>query len=226
MDDLPEQQIVPPREAARLLADMLTELANGNAVSLMALQAELTTQQVADLLGVSRPYLVTILYDGKIPTGESATGVVSRWPTCCATRTSRMRRDPSGRRSPDRGSRSTRALRRLIARVHRRLRRQRPLPGAGPRSSDPRSAAQVIVTSNTRDFPANALEPFGIEAQDPDVCILGLIDLDPGSVVTVVHQQQKDLVRSPTTLPALLDLLERQGLAQAVAVLRGLLLVD
>lgn len=52
------------------------------------------------------------------------------------------------------------------------------------------------------------------------------LGLDPGSVVTVVHQQQKYLVRSPTTLPVLLDLLERQGLAPAVAVLNGLLLND
>lgn len=66
MDEPSEQQIVLPRQAARLLADMLTELANGNAVSLVPLQAELTTQQAADLLGVSRPYLVTLLEDGKI----------------------------------------------------------------------------------------------------------------------------------------------------------------
>lgn len=66
MDDPAEQQIVLPREAARLLADMLAELANGNAVSLVPLQAELTTQQAADLLGVSRPYLVALLEEGRI----------------------------------------------------------------------------------------------------------------------------------------------------------------
>lgn len=66
MDDPVEQQIVLPRGAARLLADMLVELANGNAVSLVSLQAELTTQQAADLLGVSRPYLVALLEEGKI----------------------------------------------------------------------------------------------------------------------------------------------------------------
>jgi len=66
MDDPSEQQIVIPREAARLLADMLAELANGKAVSLVPLQAELTTQQAADLLGVSRPYLVALLEEGQI----------------------------------------------------------------------------------------------------------------------------------------------------------------
>lgn len=89
-----------------------------------------------------------------------------------------------------------------------------------------RAGAQVIVTSNVRDFPPAALEPFHIEAQHPDVFILSVIDLDPGAVVTVIHQQQKDLVRKPMSLPELLDVFERQGLAQSVAALRTLLFDD
>ena len=61
-----EQQIVLPAAAARLLADMLAELANGNAVSVVPLEPELPTQQAADLLGVSRPYLVGLLEQGRI----------------------------------------------------------------------------------------------------------------------------------------------------------------
>lgn len=87
-----------------------------------------------------------------------------------------------------------------------------------------RCGAQVIVTANVKDFPADILATFDIEAQLPDTFVLGLIDLDPGAVVTVVHQQQKDLLRYPKSLPQLLDLLERQGLAQSVAALRTLLL--
>jgi len=86
-----------------------------------------------------------------------------------------------------------------------------------------RAGAQVIVTANIKDFPPARLEPFSIEAQHPDVFIVGLIDLDPGAVVTVVHQQQKDLVRRPTSVPGLLDVLERQGLVQTTAALRSLL---
>ncbi len=43
MDESPEQAIVLPAPVVRLLAEMLTELANGHTVSLVPLQAELTT---------------------------------------------------------------------------------------------------------------------------------------------------------------------------------------
>ena len=52
-----------------------------------------------------------------------------------------------------------------------------------------RGAAQVIVTANLRDFPAERLRPYHVEAQHPDDFVLGLIDLAPGAVASIVGQQ-------------------------------------
>jgi excisionase family DNA binding protein len=65
VDDDAEALALPPI-AARLVLDLLEELARGNAVTLNAIAAELTTQQAADLLNISRPSLIQLLDDGKI----------------------------------------------------------------------------------------------------------------------------------------------------------------
>jgi excisionase family DNA binding protein len=53
--------ITLPLSAIKLLQRLLSEMAAGNAVTLMPLRAELTTQQAADLLNVSRPFLTGAL---------------------------------------------------------------------------------------------------------------------------------------------------------------------
>jgi hypothetical protein len=85
-----------------------------------------------------------------------------------------------------------------------------------------RSAAQVIVTFNLKDFPAQVLKPLGIESQSPDDFVLDLIDSSPGAVAAIVGAQAASLKSPPRTLQQLLDTLLTNGLPRSVARLREL----
>lgn len=58
---------VLPQLAVDLLTRLLAELGRGHAVVVESVAAEITTQQAADILNVSRPYLVGLLEKGEIP---------------------------------------------------------------------------------------------------------------------------------------------------------------
>lgn len=65
--DAPDTRVTVPAEAFRLFIDLLDRLSQGSAVTIAPVDAQLTTQQAAELLNVSRPYLIKLLEAGEIP---------------------------------------------------------------------------------------------------------------------------------------------------------------
>jgi excisionase family DNA binding protein len=56
-----------PPIVTRLLMDVLRETAAGKAVSLVSVDAEITTQEAASILNVSRPYVIGMVDKGLLP---------------------------------------------------------------------------------------------------------------------------------------------------------------
>jgi predicted nucleic acid-binding protein len=83
-----------------------------------------------------------------------------------------------------------------------------------------RGRADVIVTANLSDFPADVLKPFEIDAQSPDEFIIYLFDLLPEAVIDAAHRHQQSLKNPPITLNEYFSMLDREGLSQTVALLR------
>jgi excisionase family DNA binding protein len=59
--------IVLPHSAVRILYSALQEMAKGHTVTLLPVDAELTTNQAAELMRVSRPSLIKMLDENKLP---------------------------------------------------------------------------------------------------------------------------------------------------------------
>lgn len=79
-----------------------------------------------------------------------------------------------------------------------------------------RCGASVIVTFNQKDFPAEAMQEFHIEAQHPDEFIDNLLDLDQAAVVDAARRQRAQLVNPKLDVDRFLDVLRKQGLVQTV----------
>lgn len=60
-------ELILPGPVVQILLDTLAQMAQGNAVSLVPVHQELSTQEAANLLNVSRPFLVGILEEGHLP---------------------------------------------------------------------------------------------------------------------------------------------------------------
>ena len=79
-----------------------------------------------------------------------------------------------------------------------------------------RSNSEIIVTFNLKDFPAPALDAFGIEALHPDDFVMDLFDLNRALVLSAVTTQRSNLRRPPMSVDEYLEALLRQGMAQTV----------
>lgn len=60
-------EVTLPVSALKLMVEVLTQLGQGNSVNITPIQAELTTQEAADLLNMSRPTLIKLLDSGALP---------------------------------------------------------------------------------------------------------------------------------------------------------------
>jgi len=80
--------------------------------------------------------------------------------------------------------------------------------------------ADAIVTWNAKDFPENALAPFGIELQTPDAFVLNQLMLRDARALTAIKAMRMRWARPEVSGQALVVLLEQRGLPQTAAHLR------
>lgn len=82
--------------------------------------------------------------------------------------------------------------------------------------------ADVIVTFDLRDFPAEILDTFQLKAEHPDEFIAKLLQAAPDLVCTAARRQRANLKKPRKPVDEFLDSLERQGLVKTVTRLRGM----
>ena len=75
-----------------------------------------------------------------------------------------------------------------------------------------RTSADLILTFNIKDFPAELLRPYGIEACHPDPFLVDQLDLDPQTVCLAARLHRASLRTPPKSVLDYLATLNQQGL--------------
>lgn len=82
-----------------------------------------------------------------------------------------------------------------------------------------RARAQIIVTNNSRDFPADYLATWDVEAKTADEFVLDQISLNRQAVYGEIVRIADSHSNPPESVADVLDRLERCGLVESVAAL-------
>lgn len=83
------------------------------------------------------------------------------------------------------------------------------------------AGAQSIVTFNLKDFPADAIDKFGIEAVHPDTFAVQQLDLHAARVVAAARNHRRTLRHPPKGVDPYLETLASQGLVVTAERLRS-----
>lgn len=86
-----------------------------------------------------------------------------------------------------------------------------------------RGNADAIVSFNTKDFPATALDKFDIELQTPDQFVLNQLMLHPPWALSAIKKMRQRWERPEMSATDIVDLFEKRQLAQTAAHLRDVL---
>ncbi|KHD99226.1 toxin-antitoxin system, toxin component, PIN family protein [Pantoea stewartii] len=79
-----------------------------------------------------------------------------------------------------------------------------------------KSQSEIIVTANLKDFPAEILNQYGIEAIHPDEFIVDLLDLNASHVYKAVNRARTSMSKPSMNVDEYLDCLFRQQLPLTV----------
>ncbi len=83
-----------------------------------------------------------------------------------------------------------------------------------------RASASVIVTYNLKDFPAQQIDKYGIEAQHPDEFISQLLEIASGIICGAIKRLRSSLKNPPISAERYLEILAKQSLPKTVSKLR------